>query len=64
MAAAVHVVMVAGSAEHSPADIGAYFELGRNLHTELLTDDGVAHDDLVIPHLVREKDATVAAIEQ
>ena len=66
MAAAVHVVMIAGSAEPSPVVMGAYYELWRNLHTALLTDDGVAHDDVVSQRLVREKDATVTvtAIKQ
>ena len=47
VAAAVHMALVAGDAEHRPAEIG-HVEPRRNGHAVLLACDGVAQKGLFI----------------
>jgi hypothetical protein len=62
VAAAVHVALVHGSAEHSPIDVEPS-ERWWNVKAVVLAGDGVAHNDL-IELIIQQEDATVAAPEQ
>lgn len=61
MAAAMHVALVAGRAEHCPGADDV--ELRRDGHEALVASDGIPHHDLTLL-IVDEEDASVATLEQ